>query len=42
VLELNANGLISKLHIVYDTVETRTTFEQETGRVSWRMSEQFT
>jgi hypothetical protein len=41
VLELNADGLISKLHIVYDTVETRPAFEQETGRASWRRSEQY-
>jgi hypothetical protein len=38
VLELNAEGRIAHLHIVYDTVDTRPAMEQETGRRSWRMA----
>jgi hypothetical protein len=30
------DGLISALHIVYDTVEVRPAFEADTGRPSWR------
>ena len=36
VLELANDGRIAGLHIVYDTAEVRPTFEQETGRLSWR------
>jgi hypothetical protein len=38
VLELNAEGRIAHLHIVYDTVDTRPAMEQETGRASWRLA----
>ncbi len=37
VAELADNGRIATLHIVYDTVEVRPTFEAETG-TSWRSS----
>lgn len=35
VMEVH-DGLISALHIVYDTVEVRPAFEADTGRPSWR------
>ncbi len=37
VLEVNAEGRIETLHIVYDTVNTRPALEQDTGRASYRM-----
>jgi hypothetical protein len=36
VLELAADGRIAALHIVYDTVDVRPAFEQDTGQPSWR------
>ncbi len=36
VLELSPDGRIATLRIVYDTVDVRSVFEQETGRRSWR------
>jgi hypothetical protein len=35
MLTLDHDGLISELHIIYDTIAVRPVFEQETGR-SWR------
>jgi hypothetical protein len=35
MLELDENGLITALHIFYDTAATRPAFERETGG-SWR------
>lgn len=37
MLTLDHDGLISELHIIYDTVTVRPAFERETGR-SWRQS----
>lgn len=36
VARLTSDGLINRLHIVYDTVSVRPAFEAETGRASWR------
>jgi hypothetical protein len=36
MLELTDDGRIASLHIVYDTVQVRPAFEQETGKRSWR------
>ncbi|MBC3763867.1 nuclear transport factor 2 family protein [Quadrisphaera oryzae] len=36
VARLTSDGLIDRLHIVYDTVSVRPAFEAETGRPSWR------
>jgi hypothetical protein len=36
VAQLDRDGLIVTLHIVYDTVGVRPVFEAETGRRSWR------
>lgn len=36
VLELNPDGRIGILRIVYDTADIRPIFERETGRRSWR------
>jgi ketosteroid isomerase-like protein len=35
MLKLDRDGLISELHIIYDTIAVRPMFERETGR-SWR------
>ncbi|MDQ3643250.1 MAG: hypothetical protein M3450_17745 [Actinomycetota bacterium] len=31
-----ADGRVAALHIVYDTVDVRPAYEQDTGRASWR------
>jgi hypothetical protein len=36
VAELDAQGRITSLHIVYDTVDVRPAFEEHTGATSWR------
>lgn len=36
MLELNPDGHIASLHIIYDTVEVRPAFEASTGQPSWR------
>jgi hypothetical protein len=36
MLELGPDGLITALHIIYDTVEVRPAFEASTGHPSWR------
>ena len=36
MLELGPDGKITSLHIIYDTVEVRPTFEASTGHPSWR------
>ena len=36
VLELDSDGRIAALRIIYDTAEIRPIFEQGTGRRSWR------
>ncbi|MGH3859669.1 hypothetical protein [Actinokineospora sp.] len=36
VMELDEDEKITKLHIIYDTVEVRPAFEHSVGRVSWR------
>jgi hypothetical protein len=36
MLELGPDGLITALHIIYDTVEVRPAFEALTGHPSWR------
>ena len=38
MLELNDQGLVTALHIFYDTVTTRPAFERETGG-SWRATD---
>ena len=35
---LQTDGLIQELHIIYDTIDVRPTFEAEIGRSSWRKS----
>jgi hypothetical protein len=39
VMELNSEGRIANLHIIYDTVNTRPALEQETGHRSWRLAD---
>jgi hypothetical protein len=39
VATLDHDGKIKDLHIIYDTVDVRSTFEAEVGRPSWRKSE---
>ena len=39
VATLAADGKITDLHIIYDTVDVRPTFELEVGRASWRRSD---
>jgi hypothetical protein len=39
LLELDADGLIERLRIVYDTVDVRPAFERDTGGRSWRPSD---
>ncbi|MDH2425457.1 nuclear transport factor 2 family protein [Sphaerisporangium sp. TRM90804] len=39
VMELDDEGLIVTLHLVYDTVNVRPVYEQETGKTSWRPGE---
>jgi len=34
--ELDAEGRITSLRLIYDTVDVRPVFEQDTGRPSWR------
>ena len=36
VATLGSDGKIEELHIIYDTVEVRSTFEADTGQPSWR------
>lgn len=36
MLELDPDGLITSLHIIYDTVEVRPAFEASIGHPSWR------
>jgi hypothetical protein len=36
MLELDPDGLITSLHILYDTVEVRPAFEAAAGHPSWR------
>lgn len=36
VATLDADGLITDLHLVYDTVDVRPAFEAEVGHASWR------
>ena len=36
VATLGPDGKVKELHIVYDTVEVRATFEADTGQTSWR------
>jgi SnoaL-like domain len=36
--ELDAEGRITDLHLVYDTIDVRPSFEAETGHASWRQS----
>jgi hypothetical protein len=38
MLELDDQGLVTALHIFYDTVTTRPAFERETGG-SWRATD---
>jgi hypothetical protein len=40
VATLGPHGLIAELHIIYDTVDVRPSFEAEVGRSSWRTHEQ--
>ena len=36
VATLRADGKITELHIIYDTVDVRPAYEADTGRMSWR------
>jgi hypothetical protein len=36
MLELDPDGLIAALHIIYDTIDVRPAFEASTGHTSWR------
>ncbi|MFC4534902.1 nuclear transport factor 2 family protein [Sphaerisporangium dianthi] len=36
VLELDEQGRVAVLHIVYDTVDVRQAYEEDTGHTSWR------
>jgi hypothetical protein len=38
IATLAPDGKIKDLHIIYDTVDVRSTFEAEVGRSSWRQS----
>jgi hypothetical protein len=39
IATLDPDGKIRELHIIYDTVDVRSTFEAEVGRRTWRKSE---